>query len=212
VRPVVKNGYPFYFGGMPKVSPEHLERRRQQIIEAASRCFAVKGFNGTSMQDIFKESGLSAGAVYRYFPAKADLVSEIAADKQAAVQSVLREMLAREELPPLPEVFHDFLVAFLEHLDVDGKIRLLPEAWAAALHDELVGEVIKRILVSVRGIWTEFAIRYQREGRLPATADPVAVAVILTGLIPGFVLQYLIAGDVTPDLVRQGLEGLFSLE
>ena len=169
---------------MPKVSPEHLERRRQQIIEAASRCFAVKGFNGTSMQDIFKESGLSAGAVYRYFPAKADLVSEIAADKQAAAQAALREILAREELPPLPEVFHDFLVIFLEHLDVDGRIRLLPEAWAAALHDELVGEIIKRVLAGVRGIWAEFAARYQREGRLAAPADPAAVAGGLPGHLP----------------------------
>ena len=195
---------------MPKVSPEHLEQRRRQILEAASRCFAEKGFSGTSMQDIFKESGLSAGAVYRYFPAKADLVSEIADDKQAAVQAVLREMLDRPELPPLPEVFHDFLVVFLEYLDADGRMRLLPEAWAAALHDEVIGVIIRRILTGVRGIWQEFAVRYQREGRLPAHADPAAVAAVLLGLVPGFVLQHLILGDVTPETVRRGLEGLLA--
>jgi AcrR family transcriptional regulator len=54
---------------MPKVSQEHLERRRQQILEAATECFARQGFRGTSMQDIFDASGLSAGAVYRLITA-----------------------------------------------------------------------------------------------------------------------------------------------
>jgi hypothetical protein len=47
---------------MPKVSKEHLERRRQQILEAATECFARQGLHGTSMQDIFDASGLSAGS------------------------------------------------------------------------------------------------------------------------------------------------------
>ena len=55
---------------MPKVSDAHVEARRQQILEAASACFARQGFHQTSVQDICKEAGLSAGAVYRYFPGK----------------------------------------------------------------------------------------------------------------------------------------------
>ncbi len=192
---------------MPRVSHEHLEQRRQQIIEAAGRCFAAKGFDGTSMQDIFKESGLSAGAVYRYFPAKADLVFEIAKDKREAVQSALRDMLDREELPPLPEVFADFLTVFLGVLEGEGKLRLLPEVWASALYDEEIGTVINGILTGVRGLWTEFAARYQREGRLPPDADPAAVGAVLTCLIPGFVIQRLILGDMDPALIRRGLEG-----
>jgi AcrR family transcriptional regulator len=162
------------------------------------------------MQDIFKESGLSAGAVYRYFPAKADLVSEIANDKQATVRAALLEMLARPELPPLPEVFRDFLVVFLETMDVENRMRLLPEAWSAALHDEAVGGIVRQVLGGVRGIWREFVLRYQREGRLAADADPEAVAALLVGLVPGFVIQYLVLGDVDPETVRRGLEGLTS--
>ena len=52
---------------MPKVSEEHRAARRRQILDAAARCFARDGFHRTSMQDIVRESGISAGLVYRYF-------------------------------------------------------------------------------------------------------------------------------------------------
>jgi len=58
---------------MPKVSDEHLANRKQQILDAAANCFARNGFHRTSMQDIVRESGLSAGLIYRYFTGKDDL-------------------------------------------------------------------------------------------------------------------------------------------
>lgn len=55
---------------MPRVSDSHKENRREQIIEAASRCFSRRGYAATGMQEIFREAGLSAGAVYSYFASK----------------------------------------------------------------------------------------------------------------------------------------------
>lgn len=62
---------------MPKVSEEHLANRRRQILDAAANCFARNGFHRTSMQDIVKESGVSAGLVYRYFTGKDDMIAAI---------------------------------------------------------------------------------------------------------------------------------------
>ncbi|MFD6162868.1 TetR/AcrR family transcriptional regulator [Nocardia sp. NPDC060256] len=59
---------------MPRVSKEHLAARRQQILDAAARLFAERGFARTSMNDVVREAGLSMGAVYRYFPSKAELI------------------------------------------------------------------------------------------------------------------------------------------
>jgi TetR/AcrR family transcriptional regulator, transcriptional repressor of aconitase len=55
---------------MPKVSQNHLDARRQQILAAAIECFCRQGFHPTTMQDIIKESGLSSGAIYTYLPVK----------------------------------------------------------------------------------------------------------------------------------------------
>lgn len=58
---------------MPKVSDAHKENRRDQILEAAGRCFAQKGYAATTMQEIFSEAALSAGAVYSYFASKLEI-------------------------------------------------------------------------------------------------------------------------------------------
>ncbi|TQS39968.1 TetR/AcrR family transcriptional regulator [Cryptosporangium phraense] len=62
---------------MPKVSDEHLAARRQQILDAAAACFARQGFHRTSMSDIVRECGVSAGLVYRYFSSKDEMIEEI---------------------------------------------------------------------------------------------------------------------------------------
>lgn len=55
---------------MPKVSKEYSAACRQQIIDAAYRCFARKGFHQSTMRDIYEEAQLSPGAVYNYFSGK----------------------------------------------------------------------------------------------------------------------------------------------
>ena len=68
---------------MPRVAESYLQSRRRQIMDAAIRCFAREGFHRTTMQDIFRETGLSAGAIYRYFKSKEDIVAAIAAEHRA---------------------------------------------------------------------------------------------------------------------------------
>jgi TetR/AcrR family transcriptional regulator, transcriptional repressor of aconitase len=63
---------------MPKVTHEYRDARRDQILSAARRCFLRNGFHATSVQDLVAESGLSSGAVYRYFASKDDVIIAIA--------------------------------------------------------------------------------------------------------------------------------------
>jgi TetR/AcrR family transcriptional regulator, repressor for uid operon len=60
---------------MPKLKPDTQRARRENILDAALRCFARSGFHATTMQDICKEASVSPGAVYVYFASKEDLIA-----------------------------------------------------------------------------------------------------------------------------------------
>ena len=49
--------------------------KREQILTAATRLFAIHGYGGTSMDAVSSEAGVSKQTLYRYFPSKADLLS-----------------------------------------------------------------------------------------------------------------------------------------
>src|SRR3954453_11825091 len=85
---------------MPKVSEQHREARRDQIIDAAISCIAKKGFHRTSMADIIAESGLSAGAIYLQFSGKEDIALAVGKRILGNRISEITALLAPGALPP----------------------------------------------------------------------------------------------------------------
>jgi len=67
-----------------RVTEEHIEARRRSILEAAARVFGECGIASATMADIAGAAGISAGAIYRYFPSKQDLAH--ACFKEGAAQ------------------------------------------------------------------------------------------------------------------------------
>jgi TetR/AcrR family transcriptional regulator, transcriptional repressor of aconitase len=63
---------------MPKVSAEHVEARRAQILAGARRCFARWGYDGATVPRLEKEIGLSHGAIFNYHRSKLDLFVALA--------------------------------------------------------------------------------------------------------------------------------------
>jgi TetR/AcrR family transcriptional regulator, transcriptional repressor of aconitase len=73
---------------MPKVSPAHLEARREQILDGARACFARWGYEGATVARLEEEIGLSRGAIFHYFPSKWELFWELArADQTRALEA-----------------------------------------------------------------------------------------------------------------------------
>ncbi len=118
---------------MPKVSQDHLDARRSEILDGARRCFAEYGYDGATVRRLEDTTGLSRGAIFHHFRDKdalflalahedAGRMAEVAAT-QGLVQ-VMRDMLAR------PEEF-DWLGTRLEiarRLRTDPAFR---ESWSA---------------------------------------------------------------------------------
>jgi AcrR family transcriptional regulator len=72
---------------------ERLAGNRARIVLAARRLIAVGRFQQTSMTAVAKEVGLSTGALYRYFPSKAQLLVEVLTDAVTHEVSILRSIV-----------------------------------------------------------------------------------------------------------------------
>lgn len=62
--------------GRSRVCPKAAQRR-EEILDAAIRCFREKGFHAASMSSIAKAFGMSAGHIYNYFDSKEDIIEAI---------------------------------------------------------------------------------------------------------------------------------------
>ena len=58
-------------------NPAQRTERRQSIIEAAERVFAVSGLDGATMRAIASEAGCTTGGIYPFFDGKDALYAEI---------------------------------------------------------------------------------------------------------------------------------------
>jgi TetR/AcrR family transcriptional regulator, fatty acid metabolism regulator protein len=68
----------------------------QQIIEAAVRVFARKGYFSSRVSDIAREAGIAAGTIYLYFDTKEAVLITLFREKMAAFVAALRKAITDE--------------------------------------------------------------------------------------------------------------------
>lgn len=130
---------------MPRVSQQHRDERRREIVEAASRCFVEHGFEGASMHRIIAATGLSAGALYNHFPSKQELVL---ASARAALGRVLDPAEDEGGSGGGPA---EWVAGLLERLAADpAATRLLLITWGGAVSEPALAAVAGEHLGRVR--------------------------------------------------------------
>lgn len=92
------------------VSPQP-RSRREQILDEATRLFAVQGYRGTSIRNIAEACGLTEPALYRHFDGKMDLYSQ--AIRWKTGQHDIAGLLARQGRAGTIE---DVLTRIAEHI------------------------------------------------------------------------------------------------
>jgi AcrR family transcriptional regulator len=73
--------------------------RRQEFLEAARGEFARRGFEATTMRDVAEAAGTGAASLYRYFPSKAALLTEILGGFSTPLLESFREVAAVADDP-----------------------------------------------------------------------------------------------------------------
>ena len=191
---------------MPKVSEQYKDRQRSEILDAARRCFVRNGFHRTSMQDVFAEAGRSAGAVYRYFPRKDDMIVGVAEQNLDDIAGVLRAALADEDGDrALGQVVGELLeVVVRRHEDRDLPVVALM-VWSEALRDPVLARRLREAVATMGRDLADLVRARQHAGEWAgASAEALAQAVLC--VLPGFLFQIALLGPdgvvEVPDAVR----------
>jgi AcrR family transcriptional regulator len=196
---------------MPKVSDAHRAARRRQVLDAAARCFLRDGFHATSMQDVFDESGLSAGAVYRYFPSKTAIVAAIAEEKVGRIIDSIDQIAETD--PPLPlDALLDRVLAVVDAYtgpNDDGRIAI--QVWGESMRDPALAVLVAGIYRRIRSKFAAIAAQAQTQGHLPTQAEAEDLGAALFGLVQGYMLQRLLLRDPTAaERYRRAVAFLFA--
>jgi AcrR family transcriptional regulator len=195
---------------MPKVSDQHRERRRDQILNAALRCFAARGFQRTSMADIITESGLSAGAIYGHFGSKQEIMLSVA--KRVLINR-MSEFAGRieggGELPP-PSAMLGMLMSGLSNEIHD--VRVLVQLWGEAVTEPEMSELIGTIFGQVRGVMgpylTRWAVEHRGMSRDAAAAWASDMLLVFMGMAQGYILESALLPEFDPDAYLRGVGSL----
>jgi AcrR family transcriptional regulator len=170
------------------------EPTRERILSAAAQLFAEHGFARTSMPAIAALSGITAGAIYRHFTSKAELLLEVVKRALEALPLSFERSGGEHEAAMLPEVaarFTDPALTLLRQLSV--------EVHAAARHDPEVNKLLsaynEMAMRRIRGLIESMPGASTRD----ATPDPEltarALMVFLMGLNHMDTLHPQLVGD-----------------
>jgi AcrR family transcriptional regulator len=168
------------------------DARRREILEAARRIFARKGYHAASMADITRESGLTRGGIYWHFGSKWEIFLEM-------FREFRRHNLALwdriEEIGLTPDALVEGGLLFMSEL--------IANDWVANVCKEVEIEAIRReeirgeYNVMVDEIRGRISAQLERgvEAGLVRPLDTDSLACALVSLVDGVLTQYWLSGN-----------------
>jgi AcrR family transcriptional regulator len=190
---------------MPRGSFDRSERRartRAQLLSAAARVYARRGFDGATLDEVAEEAGFTKGAVYDHFGSKENLLFALLDEHlsgQIAEQIALFD--PTKSAAERPRAGSD---QWMRELDEDpNAFRLFVEAWVHGQRDEELG---KRVAVGIeewRGTLRAFGQAREQDLETEISADLLdQVANVMLGLGIGFGMVELgDPGSIPPRLL-----------
>ncbi len=126
--------------------------RRDQILDAALRCFARHGFHQTTMHHISAEAGISVGLIYRYFENKEAVISGMA---DAHKRHIGETMARARSAPTLLEALEIFFAAPCCDDSPAVQAAFLVDLFAEASRNPQVAAIIRDVGDEVKKAFVE---------------------------------------------------------
>jgi AcrR family transcriptional regulator len=154
-----------------------LAARRHAILNAAREAASEGGMAAVQIAPVATRANVAAGTVYRYFPSKADLISELIADVSHDELTAIRR--AADAAPGPSSALAAAVTTIAVHVVSHRRL-----AWGI-LAEPVDVDVTESRLASRRAIAAEIKLRIDaavRAGHLPAQDTELAAAALLGAL------------------------------
>src|SRR3977135_3808343 len=109
---------------MPKVSQEHVQSRRAEILDGARRAFSQYGYEGATVARLEQEIGLSRGAIFNYFGSKRDLFVQLSLEENRRYIDLMIEQGFDDAIRSMANEGPEWLGMIFE---IQGRLRHDPE-------------------------------------------------------------------------------------
>ncbi len=175
-------------------TPKVEEDRREQIIDAAMRVFAQKGFARATNRDVAREAGITTGLIYYYFASKEDLL-KAALEERSPVQvmtQITPEML-EQPLNVLLPLLAMRILDLVESEQFVNMIRvLLPEMLHGATE---VAPIALSFFQRIITFLSDYLKIQATKGRVRADLDVEMAAQVFASSMIGMVMRRQIMRD-----------------
>ena len=162
------------------------ERTRRAIVERSAPVFNTKGYFGTSMSDLVRETGLEKGGIYGHFSGKEELAVASFEYATGVMRERFEAALADKD-GALEKLFAvvDVLGGMAEDPPVAGGCPILN----TAVESDDANPVLKEKARDAMSGWLRLVGRIvkdgAREGELSPEADPREIASVVVGTLEG---------------------------
>jgi AcrR family transcriptional regulator len=173
-------------------TPKVVEDRREQILDAAMRAFASKGFTRATNKDIAQEAGITAGLIYHYFENKEAVLKAII-EERSALRLIRSQPQDMQSLPPetlLPLLFRQALSI----VESDNFIQVIRVILPEAVHNPDIAAMAANTFQEVIQFLSYYFSDKMEHGEL-READPLLVTQTFLNSFIGFVLRRQIFHD-----------------
>ena len=179
---------------MPKLKPQELETRRQEIISAARACFLRNGFHQTTTDQICHEANITPGGLYHYFGSKDELIAAVIDHSAEMVVDTLRASI--DEASTAESAFRDTAMFFMQTWqdpDIENITRLELEIWAESAKNDKLAEKSRRAWAMRMQVMEALIRRGIEEGVYdPTVADPRGMASLMLAQLAGLRIGHLL--------------------
>ncbi|MBC7806024.1 MAG: TetR/AcrR family transcriptional regulator [Akkermansiaceae bacterium] len=184
------------------------EERRGQILTAALKCFAKRGFHQTSMAEVCAEAKLSPGSVYRYFRSKEEIITALAEAEHQLLASWYSELTQKTSVrDALDTLIGYWLDSAEDHGDYDGPdfcvvyVELCAEA-ARNPHIAAIAEKFDAAQLAVIEMVLQQAVD---RGEIAASLDRNMTARLINATLDGVMIRLAYDKSLSSDAYRNTL-------